>query len=66
MPRNTIRPQWDHGRPRKEDARTAVPGIDQWEALREFSDPTKTYADFKAYLFELYNLNITRYTLRDL
>jgi hypothetical protein len=39
---------------------------DQWEALREFSEETKTYADFKACLFDNYNLNIPPYTLFDL
>ena len=39
---------------------------DDWEALREFSDENKTYMDFTSRLFDLYNLNIPRYTILDL
>ena len=37
-----------------------------WEALCEFSDATKAYADFKSRLFNLYNQNIPRYSIFDL
>ena len=39
---------------------------DNWEALCEFSDATKTYADFKSRLFDLYNQNVPRYSIFDL
>jgi hypothetical protein len=40
---------------------------DDWEALPEFSDETRTYFDFKTRLFYIYNLYyIPRYTLLDL
>ena len=39
---------------------------DQWEALQQFSGATNTYTDFKAHLFDIYNLNVPRYTLFDL
>jgi hypothetical protein len=39
---------------------------DQWEALQEFSDASKTYLDLKSRLFYLYNLDIPRYTHFDL
>jgi len=39
---------------------------DDWEALPEFSDATKTYTDFKSRLFDLYNQNVPRYSIFDL
>jgi len=39
---------------------------DDWDALQEFLDVTKTYSDFKSCLFYLYNQNIPQYTLFDL
>ena len=39
---------------------------DTWEALSEYSDPRKTYADLKARLFDIYNQSSLRYTHCDL
>src|SRR6266568_5507938 len=39
---------------------------DCWEALPEFIDATKTYAQFSYRLLELYNQTIDRYSLDDL
>ena len=39
---------------------------DSWEALPEYTDNTKTYANFKRKLFEIYNQLNMRYILSDL
>ena len=39
---------------------------DCWEALPEFIDPAKTYAQFTYQLLNLYNQTIDRYTIDDL
>ena len=39
---------------------------DDWEALKEFPDETRTYFDFKTHLFYIYNLNIPWYILINL
>jgi hypothetical protein len=39
---------------------------DTWEALGEYSNTMKTYAEFKNRLFEIYNQTLMRYTISDL
>jgi hypothetical protein len=39
---------------------------DSWEALPEYSNPDKSYSDYKKRLFELYYQDNLRYTLSDL
>ena len=40
--------------------------VDTWEALKEFTDNTKTYQEFKNCLFDLYNQVTLEYILADL